>query len=86
MDRIYLKCLFLFNKLFILEQLYIHRKITKIALRLPVCTTPSLMQTTEQLGTMDVTIGLTFWFLCFLLPGGWILTSINSTYHRPIQH
>ncbi|XP_008539509.1 cytochrome c oxidase subunit 8A, mitochondrial [Equus przewalskii] len=32
----------------------------------------------EQLGTMDVTIGLTSCFLCFLLPAGWILSHLDD--------
>ncbi|KAG3284802.1 cytochrome c oxidase subunit 8A, mitochondrial [Ictidomys tridecemlineatus] len=32
----------------------------------------------EQLGTMDITIGLTSCFLCFLLPAGWVLSHLES--------
>ncbi|KAG8522586.1 Cytochrome c oxidase subunit 8A, mitochondrial [Galemys pyrenaicus] len=31
-----------------------------------------------QLGTMDVVIGLTSCFLCFLLPSGWVLSNLES--------
>nr|XP_025860375.1 cytochrome c oxidase subunit 8A, mitochondrial [Vulpes vulpes] len=32
----------------------------------------------EQLGTMDVAVGLTSCFLCFLLPSGWVLSHLES--------
>ncbi|KAM9668083.1 cytochrome c oxidase subunit 8A, mitochondrial-like [Dama dama] len=32
----------------------------------------------EQLGTMDIAIGLTSCFLCFLLPSGWVLSHLES--------
>ncbi|XP_031546686.1 cytochrome c oxidase subunit 8A, mitochondrial [Vicugna pacos] len=32
----------------------------------------------EQLGTMDIAIGLTSCFLCFLLPSGWVLSHMDS--------
>ncbi|XP_004437584.1 PREDICTED: cytochrome c oxidase subunit 8A, mitochondrial [Ceratotherium simum simum] len=32
----------------------------------------------EQLGTMDVAVGLTSCFLCFLLPLGWVLSHLES--------
>ncbi|XP_057384689.1 cytochrome c oxidase subunit 8A, mitochondrial-like [Balaenoptera acutorostrata] len=35
----------------------------------------------EQLRTMDITIGLTSCFLCFLLPSGWVL-SHPETYKK----
>ncbi|XP_036109065.1 cytochrome c oxidase subunit 8A, mitochondrial-like [Molossus molossus] len=32
----------------------------------------------EQLGTMDITTGLTSCFLCSLLPAGWVLSHLES--------
>ncbi|KAM9079600.1 cytochrome c oxidase subunit 8A, mitochondrial [Balaenoptera ricei] len=32
----------------------------------------------EQLGTMDIAIGLTSCFLCFLLPSGWVLSHLEN--------
>nr|XP_035959500.1 cytochrome c oxidase subunit 8A, mitochondrial-like [Halichoerus grypus] len=32
----------------------------------------------EELGTMDVAVGLTSCFLCFLLPSGWVLSHLES--------
>ncbi|KAM7084901.1 cytochrome c oxidase subunit 8A, mitochondrial [Molossus nigricans] len=32
----------------------------------------------EQLGTMDIAIGLTSCFLCILLPAGWVLSHLES--------
>ena len=32
----------------------------------------------EQLGTMDVAVGLTSCFLYFLLPSGWVLSHLES--------
>ncbi|XP_014935398.1 cytochrome c oxidase subunit 8A, mitochondrial [Acinonyx jubatus] len=32
----------------------------------------------EQLGTMEVAIGLTSCFVCFLLPSGWVLSHLES--------
>ncbi|XP_041584423.1 cytochrome c oxidase subunit 8A, mitochondrial-like [Vulpes lagopus] len=32
----------------------------------------------EQLGTMDVAVGLTSCFLRFLLPSGWVLSHLES--------
>ncbi|XP_034880634.1 cytochrome c oxidase subunit 8A, mitochondrial-like [Mirounga leonina] len=32
----------------------------------------------EELRTMDVAVGLTSCFLCFLLPSGWVLSHLES--------
>ncbi|XP_044922158.1 cytochrome c oxidase subunit 8A, mitochondrial-like [Mustela putorius furo] len=32
----------------------------------------------EELGTMDVAVGLTACFLCCLLPSGWVLSHLES--------
>nr|Q863G1.1 RecName: Full=Cytochrome c oxidase subunit 8A, mitochondrial; AltName: Full=Cytochrome c oxidase polypeptide VIII-liver; AltName: Full=Cytochrome c oxidase subunit 8-2; Flags: Precursor [Eulemur fulvus fulvus]AAP32256.1 cytochrome c oxidase subunit VIII liver form [Eulemur fulvus] len=32
----------------------------------------------EKLGTMDVAIGLTSCFVCFLLPSGWVLSHLET--------
>ncbi|XP_027459294.1 cytochrome c oxidase subunit 8A, mitochondrial-like [Zalophus californianus] len=32
----------------------------------------------EEFGTMDVAVGLTSCFLCFLLPSGWVLSHLES--------
>ncbi|XP_066110149.1 cytochrome c oxidase subunit 8A, mitochondrial [Saccopteryx bilineata] len=32
----------------------------------------------EQLGTMEIVIGLTSCFLCILLPSGWVLSHLES--------
>lgn len=32
----------------------------------------------EQLGTMDIAIGFTSCFLCFLLPSGWVLSHLEN--------
>ncbi|XP_016041682.1 cytochrome c oxidase subunit 8A, mitochondrial [Erinaceus europaeus] len=36
----------------------------------------------EQLGIMDKAIGLTACFLCFLLPGGWVLSHLENYKRR----
>ncbi|XP_060049394.1 cytochrome c oxidase subunit 8A, mitochondrial-like [Erinaceus europaeus] len=36
----------------------------------------------EQLGIMDKAIGLTSCFLCFLLPGGWMLSHLENYKRR----
>ncbi|XP_006980804.2 cytochrome c oxidase subunit 8A, mitochondrial [Peromyscus maniculatus bairdii] len=32
----------------------------------------------EQLGVLDVTVGLTSCFICCLLPAGWVLSHLES--------
>ncbi|XP_039113602.1 cytochrome c oxidase subunit 8A, mitochondrial [Hyaena hyaena] len=32
----------------------------------------------EQFGTMEVAVGLTSCFLCFLLPAGWVLSHLED--------
>nr|XP_060141792.1 cytochrome c oxidase subunit 8A, mitochondrial-like [Globicephala melas] len=39
----------------------------------------------EQLGTMDIAIGLTSCFLCFLLPSGWVLSQPQNYKKRERQ-
>ncbi|XP_004396225.1 PREDICTED: cytochrome c oxidase subunit 8A, mitochondrial-like [Odobenus rosmarus divergens] len=36
----------------------------------------------EELGTMDVAVGLTSCFLCILLPSGWVLSHLESYKNR----
>ncbi|XP_029812804.1 cytochrome c oxidase subunit 8A, mitochondrial [Suricata suricatta] len=36
----------------------------------------------EQLGTMEIAIGITSCFVCFLLPSGWVLAHLES-YKKP---
>ncbi|XP_034884537.1 cytochrome c oxidase subunit 8A, mitochondrial-like [Mirounga leonina] len=55
------------------------RGLTGLAWRLLVlCAQIHSWAPREQLRTMDVAIGLTSCFLCFLLPSGWVLSHLES--------
>ncbi|XP_021557316.1 cytochrome c oxidase subunit 8A, mitochondrial-like [Neomonachus schauinslandi] len=59
------------------------RGLTGLTWRLPVqCAQIHSKPPREELGTMDVAIGLTSCFLCFLLPSGWVLSHLESCKKR----
>ncbi|XP_073752955.1 cytochrome c oxidase subunit 8A, mitochondrial-like [Callorhinus ursinus] len=55
------------------------RDLTGLTWRLPVqCAQIHSKPPWEELGTMDVAVGLASCVLCFLLPSGWVLSHLES--------